>query len=109
MSQSPKPPAPSRPFSFQAKDFLKDAPQELRDASTATSPDAPPPPEAEESDSEPPSSFRRPDAAPEGSAGQASTHSRRMVNLAAEKPKHKVVDHTILMAVPPPAQENDGD
>jgi|GEM_PF-3140726 len=111
MSDSKPPPsAPVRPFSLRAEDFLDGAPEKLKEEAKRESS-----PAVEGADGEaaaametpPPPSYRGPDVAPGSAAGRASTQSRRPVPPLPERKAPKE-EHTILMAVPPPAQENDG-
>lgn len=113
MSKSSDPP-PSRPFSFQAKDFLEGAPQKLLDDAKAVRSKDEARNLKESAESPPPPSFGRPNFAPVGSAGKrkeehtilmaAPPPAQEVVLPPLEKPERKE-EHTILMAVPPPAQE----
>ncbi len=96
-SADPKPP---RPFSLRPQDF--GAPSESpRTESTQTLGK-----EAQEKQ-EPSSERRSTHEGPKACAGRASTQSQRL-GVPPEGDEAPSEDHTILMAVPPPAQENKG-
>lgn len=106
MSDSPKSPQPrapsaSRPFSFRPQDFGAPEPVKRTEPAERAA-------EGGDDAGAAPASTRQPDAAPKGGVGLVKTHAR----LQAEADAHKVArkeEHTILMAVPPPAQVNKGE
>ncbi len=96
MSKSPSDSDIHRPFSFRPQDF--GAPERAAPGGEQAAHGS----EREET----PFSQREPDTAPKASAGRASTQASRADQVNEFEPKK---DQTILMAVPPPAQENKGD